>query len=137
MAAHKQGVVSMFRPITLTVIAAIGMATHVSTARAEVQKLVPIASVRVNYSDLDIQNENDARLLLERIDRAAYKACGGDPRWHPQYRQIPRRVNQTYLECRQAAVSRAVAEVDVRELWVAFANAGGRKSDEAPRAGRS
>jgi UrcA family protein len=127
----------MFRPITLTVIAAIGMASHVSTARAEAQKLVPIASVRVNYSDLDIQKESDARELLERLDRAAYKACGGDPRWHRQFRQMPRRVNQAYRECRQAAVSRAVAEVDVRELWVAFANAGGRKSEEAPRAARS
>ena len=127
----------MFRPITLTLIAAIGFASHVPTASAEGKKLVHIASVRVEYADLDIQKESDARTLLERLDRAAYKACGGNPQLHPQYKIIPHRVNQVYRDCRQEAVSRAVAEVDSRALWVAFASAGGRKDEEAPRDARS
>jgi UrcA family protein len=127
----------MFRPFTLALIAAIGIASHIPTARAEALKQLHIASVRVDYSDLDIRKENDARALLERLDRAAFKACGGDARWHPQYNLIPYRVNRVYRECRQEAVSRAVAEVDARELWLAFVSAGGRKEEEAPRDARS
>jgi UrcA family protein len=127
----------MFRSLTLLAVASLGFTLHVPVARAEADKLTHIGSVRVDYSDLDIQKEADARELLERLNRAAFKACGGEPRWHPQYDFIPRRVTRVFRECREAAVAQAVSEVDARALWAAFANSERRRQAETAQDAKS
>jgi UrcA family protein len=127
----------MFRSLTLITVATLGFTLHTPGARAEADKLTHVGSVRVEYGDLDIQKEADARELLERLNRAAFKACGGEPRWHPQYDLIPRRVTRVFRDCREAAVAQAVSEVDARALWAAFANSERRRQAETARDARS
>lgn len=59
---------------------AINPAAHAKLPSAE-KKLV--GTVRVPYADLDLTRQADVQLLLGRIENAAYRACGGDPRQHP------------------------------------------------------
>ncbi|MDB5424444.1 MAG: hypothetical protein JWQ29_1860 [Phenylobacterium sp.] len=62
---------------TLTTAAALGLATHVSAAPArnpfvDGERI----SVRVPAGDLDLQREAGAKVLLQRIHRAANFICG-------------------------------------------------------------
>jgi UrcA family protein len=84
-----------------------------ATASAE-KKLV--RTVRVAYADLDLTRQADVQRLLGRIENAAYRACGGDPRRHPSYRVIPRRTEVVFKECREAAIARAVGTIDAPVL---------------------
>lgn len=78
-----------------------------------------VGTERVSYGDLDLSRETDAEILLERIKKAAYRACGGDPRRHPAYTLLSRRVEMAYRECREDAVARAVDSVDAPVLSLA------------------
>jgi UrcA family protein len=84
-----------------------------ATASAE-RELV--RAVRVSYADLDLTRQADVQLLLGRIENAAYRACGGDPRQHPSYSVIPRRTEAAFKECREDAIARAVATIDAPVL---------------------
>lgn len=82
-------------------------------SRAE-KKLV--GSERVVYTDLDLTRASDAQVLLGRIKDAAYRVCGGDPRGHVGYDLMPGRVESAFKECREEAVTRAVASIDMPQL---------------------
>lgn len=84
-----------------------------ATAPAE-KKLVRI--VRVAYADLDLTRQADVELLLGRIENAAYRACGGDPRRHRSYDVIPRRTEAVFKECREDAIARAVGTINAPVL---------------------
>jgi UrcA family protein len=71
-----------------------------------------IARVHVAYDGLDIQKESDARVMLERLRRAAYHACGGNPRLHRTYDVMPRRTVAAFRECREEALCAAIAEIN-------------------------
>lgn len=71
-----------------------------------------VGSVRVAYADLDLSHDADVRLLLGRIEKAAYRACGGNPRRHPGYSVMPNRTEAVFKECREDAIARAVAVID-------------------------
>src|SRR5262249_20636830 len=66
----------MFRSIALSV-AAIAAFAAVAGAQPTVRTDIP-----VRYSDLNLNSETDARILLDRIKRAAVMACGGEPGFH-------------------------------------------------------
>lgn len=68
-----------------------------------------VTTVRVPYADLDLTQREDAQALLGRIKKAAFRACGGDPRRHPNYDMMPGRVEAAYRACREEAVARAIA----------------------------
>jgi UrcA family protein len=82
--------------------------------RPEKKRLV--ASVPVTYADLDLNRPADARVLLQRIKQAAYRACGGDPRRHTSYTIIPRRVEMAFRECREDAVAHAITTIHTPAL---------------------
>lgn len=103
----------MFRSIGLSVVAALGLVAATQSAlAASPEKRVEISHVSVNYGDLDLSTRADARLMLARLQKAAFKACGGDPRLHPDYNFMWPHLEKVYQECRTGAVSRAVTKVD-------------------------
>jgi UrcA family protein len=61
----------------------------------------------VQYGDLDVATERDARILLQRIELAATKACGG----HPTFSTYTGRLDGTFEECRSGAIRRAVKKL--------------------------
>jgi UrcA family protein len=79
-------------------------------------KRAEVGRVTVSYGDLNLGNDGDARVMLSRLQQAAYRACGGDPRWNPDYALLWNRLATDYRECRNDAVSRAVAAIDAPVL---------------------
>jgi UrcA family protein len=62
----------------------------------------------VYYGDLDIDTEQDAKILFQRIGRAAKKACGG----HATFSSYTGTLDHTFEECRAEAVQRTVKQLD-------------------------
>jgi UrcA family protein len=85
-----------------------------------------VGTVRVAYADLDLTQETDVQLLLGRIENAAYRACGGDPRRHPSYGVMPRRTKAVFKECREDAITRAFGAMDAPVLLQARVQAAGK-----------
>jgi UrcA family protein len=79
-----------------------------------------VASESVVYTDLDLDQAEDADILLGRIKEAAFRVCGGDPRGHVGYDLMPSRVERAFRECREEAVERAIAAVDMPQLTASF-----------------
>ncbi len=65
------------------------------------------SAVRVAYKDLDLSQPRQARVMLDRIDRAALEACGASEFSAPQYRAA---VQQS--ACFHDGVGQAVAQTD-------------------------
>jgi len=61
----------------------------------------------VYYGDLNIETEKDAKILLQRIERAAKKACGG----HPTFSTYTGSLDHTFEECRSEAIQRTVTHL--------------------------
>lgn len=61
----------------------------------------------VYYGDLNIVNEQGAKILLQRIELAAKKACGG----HAAFSSYTGSLDHTFEECRSEAVQRAVKQL--------------------------
>ncbi len=65
----------------------------------------------VHYGDLNLDNEEDAKIMLLRIERAAKTACGG----HATAGSITGSVDHyTFEECRAKSVQRAVKQLGAR-----------------------
>jgi UrcA family protein len=80
-----------------------------------------IGSVSVPYHDLDLRKESEAQKLLTRLERAAVRACGGNPMWHPLYQVAPHHTVAVFKECRRDAIARAVARINAPTLTRTFA----------------
>lgn len=63
----------------------------------------------VHYGDLNLNLEQDAKSMLQRIERAAKKACGG----HAAFSSYTGSLEHTFEECRSKAVQRAVKQLGV------------------------
>jgi UrcA family protein len=61
----------------------------------------------VYYGDLNIETEQDAKIMLQRIERAAKKACGG----HPTFGTYTGSLDHTFEECRLEAIQRTVKQL--------------------------
>lgn len=89
-------------------------------AAAQAGQLSPerqlVRTERVSYADLDLSRQSDAQILLDRIKKAAYRACGGDPRRHHSYTLIPRRTEMAFKDCREDAIARAIDSIDAPVL---------------------
>jgi UrcA family protein len=110
----------MFHRVKLAVVAGIAMTAFTMSAMSAETPRVRAYSVKVNYSDLDLTKADDAREMLGRLERAASTVCGGNERFYPTYKSLTGRPARFFEECREDALSRAVATVDARELWAAF-----------------
>jgi UrcA family protein len=121
----------MSRAIQLIVVAGMAVLAHAQTAQAGAPKRELIDSVTVTYTDLDLRNDAGARAMLKRLENAAYRACGGDPRTQPAYKIMPKHVTRVINECRDDALARAVASVNEKALWQVFASSdSGKKSPQ-------
>jgi UrcA family protein len=58
----------------------------------------------ISYADLNLNNEQDARVMLARIEHAAKKACGG----HASFSSITGGLEASFYECRDKAIRQAV-----------------------------
>lgn len=96
---------------TIIVVAAAFTITAPAMAEAD--------SVAVAYGDLDLSTQADAKILAERIDQAARRACGGSPRFDQDYRLAHAAVNRAFDACHDRAV--ADAQADMRTAHVAQA----------------
>ena len=123
----------MFRSVKLVAIASVAILASAQFAHADAAKRTFVDSVRVSYSDLDLRTDAGARVMFSRLEKAAYDVCGGDPRWHPVYKIRPHHVKEVFRECREDALSRAVASVNERALWQVFAAAEARETQRAAR----
>jgi UrcA family protein len=61
----------------------------------------------VYYGDLHIETEQDAKIMLQRIERAAKKACGG----HATFSSYTGSLDHTFEACRTEAIQRSVEQL--------------------------
>jgi UrcA family protein len=101
---------------------AISPAAHAGAQSDEKER---VASVRVVYADLDLTREADVRILLDRIEKAAYRACGGNPRQHWTYGAMPELTTAAFAECREDAIARTLSAIDAPALTQARGQPGG------------
>jgi UrcA family protein len=99
---------------TSLVAGALYVAAIVQPAAAQTYVLHPgisydsakvVTYTRVPYSDIDITSAAGARALLQRIEDAADAVCGGGAT------KVSKQQKEDYAECRDIAVSGAVAKV--------------------------
>jgi UrcA family protein len=74
-----------------------------------------VATTVVNYSDLDLSKESDARSLYVRLQRASRRVCADN--W--DQRDLKTRI--LYDACYQESLARAVENVDHAVVTAAFA----------------
>jgi UrcA family protein len=108
----------MFQLIRSTLLACLACSATVHNACAEepTEKVGFILRVRVPLDDLDLRKETDARLLLSRLEKAAYRACGGNPRFHTSYEVMPERTTKVFRDCRERAITQAVDRINAPTL---------------------
>jgi UrcA family protein len=92
--------------------AAVMLAALCRGAHADTPTDVPPGKVTgrsvVHYGDLNLNLEQDAKIMLQRIERAAKKACGG----HAAFSSYTGSLDHTFEECRGKAVQRALKQLD-------------------------
>jgi UrcA family protein len=130
-AAHKFSAVEesvAMRPVIRTLSATLLLATTlpaIAQASAASQPLADradrVGSIVVRYHDLDLRKEADAQVLLQRLERAAKTACGGNPKMNRAYEAMPRYTVEVFRECRREAIERAVTQINAPTLSHLFA----------------
>jgi UrcA family protein len=78
----------------------------------------------VYYGDLNIDTERDARIMIERIEQAAEKACSG----HATFGAYAGSLNRTFKECRSETVERTVKQLGAAIVTRIYSEARLRKS---------
>lgn len=64
-------------------------------------------SSAVYYGDLNLNAERDVKIMLQRIEKAAKKACGG----HRTFSSYTGRLDDTFDECSGEAIARTVKQL--------------------------
>jgi UrcA family protein len=88
-------------------LAPLGFSAHADTS-TDGPRIVTRGRSVVHYGDLNIDTVQDAKRLLQRIERAAKQACGGHPSFG-SYTHLPD--HHTFDECRDEAIQRAVKQL--------------------------
>jgi UrcA family protein len=78
----------------------------------------------VYYGDLNIESEQDAKIILQRIERAAKKACGG----HPTFSAYTGGLDRTFEECRGKTIQRTVKQLGAPTVTRIYSEAMRRES---------
>ena len=92
-------------------LAAISFSAHADTSKDDPGITLRGRSV-VDYGDLNIETEQDAKILLQRIERAAKKACGGQPTFSTYTGSL----DHTFEQCCDEAVQRAVKHLGAAKV---------------------
>jgi UrcA family protein len=87
-------------------LVALSFGAHADTSTDNPSTITRGRSV-VYYGDLNIETEQDAKIMLQRIERAAKKACGG----HPTFNTYTGSLDHTFEECRVEAIQRTVKQL--------------------------
>jgi UrcA family protein len=98
------------------ILAALSFSAHADTA-SQPAKITGTSAAY--YGDLNLTLPQDAKTMLERIELAATKACGG----HPTFSSITGRLDSTFQDCRNAAVARTVEQLGARLLTRIYSEA--------------
>jgi UrcA family protein len=80
-------------------------------------------NIAVAYGDLDLSRAADARIMAQRLDKAATRACGGIPQFDPNYRFDRDWAIRSFEECHDAAMSAALAQLGAPLVANAYADA--------------
>jgi UrcA family protein len=102
-------------------LAAISFRAHAETS-SQPAKITGRSAVY--YGDLNLNAEEDAKIMLERIEQAAKKACGG----HPTFSSYTGRLDDTFGECRSDAVARTVRQLGAVVVTRLYSKARPRES---------
>ena len=78
----------------------------------------------VYYGDLNIETEQDAKIMLQRIEQAAKKACGG----HPAFSTYTGGLDHTFEECRGEAIQRTVKRLGATTVTRIYSEAKSQES---------
>lgn len=87
-------------------LAALCLGAHADTSTDGPPTNITGRSV-VYYGDLNLNAEQDAKIMLQRIERAAKKACGG----HATFSSYTGSLDHTFEECRSRAIQRALRQL--------------------------
>jgi len=85
-----------------------------ATAHATTTVANNVAYEVVSYADLNLENEADAAILLQRVKAAAHRVCTAD------VELLPLSFGQAVRRCANDATARAMAEVNDRTTVVAY-----------------
>lgn len=85
-----------------------------ATAHATTTVAKDVAYEVVSYADLNLANEADAAILLQRVKSAAQRVCSRD------VELLPLNFAHPVKRCAAAATARAMADVDARTTLVAY-----------------
>ena len=78
----------------------------------------------VSYGDLNLETEQGAKILLQRIEAAAKKACGG----HPTFSSYTGSLDRTFEECWTEAIARTVKQLGAPVVTRVYAESARRES---------
>ncbi|MEA3142073.1 MAG: hypothetical protein QOK23_4242 [Gammaproteobacteria bacterium] len=78
----------------------------------------------VYYGDLNLTLPQDAKIMLDRIEQAAKKACGD----HATFGPFTGSFNRTFEECRRETVQRTVQQLGAPVVTRAYSEAKRRES---------
>jgi UrcA family protein len=87
-------------------LAAVSFGAHADTSTDDPSTIIRGRSV-VYYGNLNIDTEQDAKIMLQRIERAAKKACGG----HATFSTYTGALDHTFEECWGEAIERTVKQL--------------------------
>jgi UrcA family protein len=113
---------------TATLVAAVTLAALSFRAHAGASTDGPGTIIRgrsvVYYGDLNIENELDAKIMLQRIEQATKKACGG----HATFSTYTGGLDHTFEECRRKAIQRTVKQLGAPTVMRIYVEAMRRES---------
>jgi UrcA family protein len=113
---------------TPIIAAAVMLASLCLGARADTSTDAPPTNITgrsvVYYGDLNLNDEQDAKIMLQRIERAAKKACGG----HAAFSSYTGSLEHTFEECRSKAIQRALKQLGAPLMTSIYTEARPRES---------
>jgi UrcA family protein len=108
---------------TAVMLATLSFGAHADTSKDGPGLIIRGRSV-VYYGDLNIETEQDANIMLQRIERAAKKACGGQPTFSTTSGSLDR----TFEKCRGEAIQRTVKQLGAPTVTRIYSEATSRQS---------
>jgi UrcA family protein len=104
-------------------LATLSFRAHADTSTDSPPRNITGRSV-VYYGDLNLNAEDDAKIMLQRIERAAKKTCGG----HASFSSVTGRLDHTFEQCRGEAIQRAVKQLGAPLVTRIYSEARPRES---------
>lgn len=96
------------------------VASVAASASAQVAPPKIVTHVAVAHGDLDLESDSGVRTMLNRLDKATTKACGGKPLWLPGDSVGSARRHE-FRRCKAAAMDSSTKKLRsqlVRAAWL-------------------